>query len=356
MEKRVRNRKKRFVALIALIGIIVNGLAGCQMPPKMERYEIQYFDVFDTVTTVIAYAKSKEEFEKQAEIIYAELKNYHMLYDIYHDYEGINNIKTINDNAGTQPVKVEPQIIELLKLAEDMSRKTDGKINVAYGSVLSIWHQYRTNGLDNPEEAKLPDKEELKQAAVHTDRNKIQIDERASTVYLEEKEMSLDVGAIGKGYAAQKAAEAGRKAGMTSFLINVGGNIVTEGTREDGSAWILGIQNPDTESKEAYVLKVKLAGETLVTSGNYQRYYEVDGTKYHHIIHPDTNMPADYFASVSIITKDSGIADALSTAVYNMPLEDGKALIEEMEETEAMWILNDGTKVYTDGLQKYIVD
>ena len=351
-----KKQRKVLTAFLLMLCATMNTLTACQSSSRMERYEIQYLDLFDTVTTLIAYAESEEAFTRQAEVIYSELKTYHELYDIYHDYEGINNIKTINDMAGKEPVQVDKKVIDLLVLSKDMYEKTDGKVNVAYGSVLSVWHKYRTEGLLNPDKAKLPDKKELEAAAVFTDIGKVQIDEDASTVYLEEKEMSLDVGAIGKGYAAGKAAEAGRDAGMTSFLLNVGGNIVTEGTKEDGMPWMLGIQNPDTDSKETYVLKVKLNGDTLVTSGNYQRFYEVDGKQYHHIINPDTGMPADYFVSVSIITKDSGIADALSTAVYNMPLEQGKKLLESMEDTEAVWILEDGTKVYTEGLHTYLVE
>ena len=350
-----KKHRKVFIILFLMLNVTMNMLTACQFSSGMQRYEIQYFDVFDTVTTIIAYAESEEEFKIQAEVIYSELKKYHMLYDIYHDYEGINNIKTINDKAGQQPVQVDKKVTDLLILAKEMYEKTDGKVNVAYGSVLSVWHKYRTEGLLNPDKAKLPDKKELEEAAVFTDINKVWIDEETSTVYLQEERMSLDVGAIGKGYAAQMAANAGREAGMTSFLLNVGGNIVTEGTREDGSPWTLGIQNPDTDSKEAYVLKVGLNGDTLVTSGNYQRYYEVDGKQYHHIINPDTGMPADYFASVSVITKDSGIADALSTAVYNMPLEQGIELLETMPDTEAVWILKDGKKVYTSGLKKYLI-
>ncbi len=347
--------KRTLAAIMSVIFVLAGMLTGCQTTSKLERYEIQYMDVFDTVTTIIAYSESEEEFREQAEAVYSELKTYHELYDIYNDYAGINNMKTINDKAGMEPVEVDKKIIELLVLAKEMYEKTDGKINVAYGSVLSVWHKYRTEGLDNPENAKLPSMAELEQAAQYTDINKVVIDVEASTVYLEEKGMSLDVGAIGKGYAAQKAGEAAKNAGMTSFLISVGGNIVSEGTRADGASWKLGIQNPDTESSKAYVLKVALNGDTLVTSGNYQRFYLVDGKQYHHIINPDTKMPADYFAAVSIITKDSGIADALSTAVYNMPLEDGKAFIETLEDTEAIWILEDGSQIYTEGFEKYIV-
>ncbi len=346
--------KKRTIRAIAMFLTIILIITGCQTTPKLERYEIQYLNLFDTVTSIIAYTETEEIFNEMVKLLYEELQSYHKLYDIYKDYDGINNIKTINDNAGIQPVKVDEKIIDLLILAKEMYEKTDGKINVASGSVLSIWHKYRNEGIENPQNAKLPSMEELKEASSHTNINQLIIDKENATVYLEDSQMSLDVGAIGKGFATQKASEFAKKMGMTNFLISVGGNIVSEGTRVDGSAWLLGIQNPDTESKEAYVEKVALSGETLVTSGNYQRYYTVDGKQYHHIIDMDTLMPSNYFASVSIITKNSGMADALSTAVYNMPLEEGISFIENMEDTEGYWILKDGTKVYTDGFVDYI--
>lgn len=338
------------VRLLVMAVVVTGTLSGCQINGRLKRYEIQYFDVFDTVTSVIAYAESEEEFSGQAAQIYAELKRYHELYDIYNEYEGINNIKTINDKAGMEAVRADERIMELLLFSKVMYEATEGRINVAYGSVLKLWHTYRTEGLENPENAAIPTKEELNRAAAYTDIDRVILDEAASSVYLADKEMSLDVGAVGKGYAAQKAAEAARAAGMTSFLISVGGNVVVEGVRADGTPWQVGIQNPDTEAKEAYIAKIALhSGEALVTSGNYQRFYIVDGKRYHHIINPDTNMPAEYFASVSVLAKDSGVADALSTALYNMPLTEGMALVEALEDTEAMWILEDGEQICTDG-------
>lgn len=331
---------------------------------KINRYQGQIFDVFDTVTEVIGYAGSEEEFSDQIKQLQEKLQYYHKLYDIYHDYEGINNIKTINDNAGIQPVKVDPEIINLLKLGQDMYDRTNGQINIAYGSVLRVWHEYREEGIAEPEHAKVPDMELLKEKAEHTDIRQLVIDEENSTVYLTDPEMSLDVGSIGKGYAVQKTAEYAREEmGIEHLSLSVGGNICVIGGRIDGEPWKIGIQNPKAESglwdsagtsTEAYVKVVGLTDKCIVTSGNYQRYYEVDGTRYCHIIDPDTNMPADYFDSVSIICEDSGLADALSTSVYNMEFTEGLALIEALTDVEAMWILSDGSIAYSSGFEEYL--
>ena len=113
------------------------------------------------------------------------------------------------------------------------------------------------------------------------------------------------------------------------------------------------IQNPDTDAAQAYVEKVSVKDASVVTSGNYQRYYTVDGKRYCHIIDPDTLMPADKFSSVTIITQDSGIADAYSTAVFNMTLEDGMKFVNGLDNVEAMWILLDGSMEYSKGFEQY---
>ena len=321
---------------------------------KLERYTASFFDVFDTKTDIIAYSTDKELFTEQSAALKEKLKHYHRLFDIYNDYEGINNIKTINDHAGVAPVVVDSEIIALLKLSKEMYKQTNGQMNVAMGSVLKIWHNYREEASNNPAEAKVPPMDILEEANKYTDIDKIIIDEGASTVYLADEKMSIDVGSIGKGYAVERMAEYAKELGMTSVLLSVGGNICAVGTKFDGSAWRVGIQNPDTSSKDPHVEMVNIADVSVVTSGDYQRYYVVDGERYCHIIDGDTLMPADYFTSVSVILKDSGVADALSTSVFNMPFEEGLAFVNGLEGVEAIWVMYDGSLKYSDGFDKYI--
>lgn len=325
-------------------------------PVEQTRYTATFLDVFDTKTDIIGYGTSQEAFTEQVGLLKEKMVYYNELYDIYHNYDGINNIKTINDNAGIAPVEVDPEIIRLLQFSKEMYARTNGQINIAMGSVLSIWHDYREAGSADPANAKLPPMEELVAASGHTDIEDIIIDEEASTVYLRDPAMSLDVGSIGKGYAVERIAEYARELGMEHILLSVGGNICAVGTRLDGTDWRLGIQNPDLDSEEAYLRKVDVADACVVTSGNYQRYYMVDGERYCHIIDPDTQMPADYFASVSIITADSGMADALSTAVYNMPYEEGIAFVNRLDGVEAMWIMEDGSIRYSENFEAYIAE
>ena len=321
-----------------------------------KKYDASFFDVFDTITYVIGYSTSKEEFEGQVALLKEKLEYYHRLYDIYNDYEGISNIKTINDNAGIAPVAVSKDIVDLLLYSKKMYEETKGQMNVAMGSVLKIWHDYRDAGTNNPANASLPPMEDLQEASVYCDIEQIVINEEELTVFLQDENMSIDVGSIGKGYAVQRVGEYAKEIGMESLLLSVGGNVYAVGSKIDGSDWRVGIQNPDSKSDEAYVRKVDVSDVSVVTSGDYQRYYVVDGEHYCHIIDSDTLMPADYFASVSIICKDSGRADALSTSVFNMPFEEGLAFVNGLEDVEAMWILSDGTVEYSEGFELYVAD
>ncbi len=349
---------KQYFPAIAAILLVVLGLllSYYQSSTKQEQYKVNYIDVFDTATQFIGYADSEEEFKEHAEILKEQLQNYHKLYNIYNNYEGLNNLRTINRNAGIAPVEVDQEIIDLLKFSIELYELTDGQINIAMGSVLSIWHTYRTNGINDPANASLPSIERLQEAAQHTDINNIIIDEEASTVYLADPEMSLDVGSIGKGYAVQMVAEYARELGYDNLVINVGGNVAAVGNRADGTNWKFGIQNPDLEDENSLLKTVSFSDSCLVTSGDYQRYYTVNDVEYCHIIDPDTLMPADYFKSVSIITEDSGMADALSTALFNMEYEEGLSLINSIEGAEAIWVFEDGSIKYSSNFQDYIVE
>lgn len=343
---------------VFLIAAALAGLCACSAEPQKTRYSKAYLEFFDTVTQIVGYETDEETFTQNCEKVYSLLEEYHQLTDIYHSYEGVNNVRTINRNAGKEPVKVDEKLIDLLEFSKEMCGFTGGKCNIAMGSVLSIWHKYREAGISDPWTAELPPMESLKEAAQHCDIDRLVIDREAGTVYLDDPDMSLDLGAAAKGYAVEKAAQLLIGEGITSgYSLNVGGNVRTIGTKSDGTDWAAGIQNPDTDDAEKpYIVRLKLNGAALVTSGNYQRYYEVDGVRYHHIIDPDTLMPLNNFDSVSILCGDSGMADALSTALFNMTIPDGKELLSAMDGVEAIWVLPDGSYECTDGFSALIID
>ena len=192
---------------------------------SQDKYSIEYIDLFDTQTEIVGYETDGETFAEDAAFIKDRLTYYNQLYDIYNSYDGINNIKTINDNAGVAPVEVSQDIIDLIKFGNEMYYETDGKINIAMGAVLSIWHNYREAGLDDVENASLPSNAELEEAATHTDIENVIIDESAKTVFLSDAQMSLDVGGIAKGYAVEKVVQEAKEKGIDHLLLNVGGNI-----------------------------------------------------------------------------------------------------------------------------------
>ena len=330
-------------------------LFSCKKEKPLEKFNSYSFDYFDTVTTITGYAESKEEFDRIAAEILAELGDYHRLFTIYHRFEGMENLCTVNElvNGSHRTVTVDRRIIDLLLYAKEMHALTNGRINIAMGSVLSIWHDYRTEGINDVTAAKLPPMEELQEAAKHTDIQNLIIDEEASTVTITDPKMKLDVGAIAKGYAVEMVAQSLEKKGITGYVINVGGNVRTVGSKPEGEGWTVGIEDPMDTSAD-YIAYLSLSGESLVTSGSYQRYYLVDGERYHHIIHPDTLMPAEGFLSVSILTPHSGNGDALSTALFCMPLEEGLALIESLPNTEAQWVLSDGSIRTSSGWSNYL--
>lgn len=325
-------------------------LSGCsRIPgPTQKQYTATFLTLFDTVTTIVGYGESEEAFQEKVQPIHDHLEQYHRLFDIYHEYDGISNLKTINDQAGVQPVKVDAAIIEMLMDCKAYYEMTNGMVNAAMGSVLQLWHEARNEGINNPANAAVPEMEALKEAALHMDFAGVEIDEQASTVYITDPKVQLDVGAIAKGWATQKAAQAAQE----GMLISVGGNVCATGPKDtEGTPWVIGIQDPDATDKNLHTLY--LTKGAVVTSGDYQRTYVVEGKPYHHIIDPQTLMPSAYWRSVTIVCEDSGLADALSTALFLMPYEQGKVLVEECG-AEAFWVDLEGKESMTSGFQKMI--
>lgn len=353
----MKHHKASIVLLISTL-LLTFLLSSCNGTPQETKFTEYSLDYFDTATTITGYTPDRETFDAICDDILAQLAEYHKLYTIYHRYEGMENLCTINEleNGIHRTVTVDRRIVDMLLYAKEMYAKTNGKLNIAMGSVLSIWHDYRTAGLDDPSNAELPPMEVLSEAALHTNINDLIIDENACTVWLADPRMTLDVGAIAKGYAVEMTARMLEERGISGFVINVGGNVRTVGTKPGGELWLAGIENPVPDAEEPYVAYLGLAGESIVTSGSYQRFYIVDGKNYHHIIDAETLLPADRYLSVSIVCKDSALGDALSTALFCMTPEDGLALIESIPDAEALWIMTDESRQQSSGFATYLTE
>lgn len=308
---------KKLALLFSLL-LLLPVLGGC----GKQKYTNTAYDLFDTEITLLAACDEQSTFDEMWEICIGRLKELNRAFDIYNPDPDGNNLCTVNAAAGQGPVEVSEDILELLSFGKEAYQITGGQVNIAMGSVLSIWHDARENTHAVPEMAA------LRAAAEHCDPAGIVINWEMNTVYLADGEMQLDVGAIAKGWAAQQAVKALEAAGYTDFVLSAGGNVVARGVNTENKAWTVGIQDPD--NTDTYFAKMSLNNKAAVTSGGYLRYLEVDGVKYHHIIDPDTLMPADFVKSATVISKDSGLADALSTACFLMPAEDAMALADQL--------------------------
>jgi thiamine biosynthesis lipoprotein len=371
--------------------------------PKQSYTYNAIVEYFNTSVTVIGYEATQDEFAKVSQEAVDLLGEYHRLFDIYNEYDGIVNLCTLNKlvDGQHQKLKVDRRIIDMLLYAKEMYTLTDGRMNVAMGSVLSIWHDYRDAGSLQPVDAQLPPMDKLTEAAKHTDINSIVIDEVNSTVWISDPYTKLDVGAIAKGYAVERVAEMLEKNEKTSYALNIGGNIRTIGYKGNGDKWKTGIRDPKGDMYD-YNEYVALVNESIVTSGSYERYYIVytgancrecdwiyyqnigipeqgvsPGTRpgkltssvrcpdcgskirrtseeFHHIIDRETLMPADRgYLSVSVICKDSGMGDGLSTALFCMDLDEALAFVNSLDGVEAMFVTEDEVKHYSNGFKNY---
>lgn len=297
---------------------------------------------FNTQSRIFIYGDQDEKtVDKYVKICDEVLGYYHKLFDIYYGYAGINNINDINKNAGNKAVTVDAAMIDFLEYCKELYAITSGKTNIMLGSVLKIWHLCREDasrdfGYLDPQY--LPTEAELGEAAKHTSIDLLVIDREASTVYISDPEASIDVGAIAKGYAVDVLYQRLKAEGANSVVLNIGGNIRSIGVDPNGDTWEVGITNPDKSSDESLLCRIKMGDASLVTSGNYERYFISNDVKYHHIIDPGTNMPAAYFSAISIIAQNSALADALSTALFCMSYEEGLALVNSIGGVEVIWV------------------
>lgn len=324
----------RRIACLAAALLLAAGLSGC----GAKRYQATWFDLFDSVIKVTAYCDSRTEWEEQSQALHDDLMRYHQLFDIYNHYDGITNLADLNNAAGGAPVVVEDAVMELLSLGKEMYTETNGCCNIAAGAVLNLWHDAR-------ETERLPDDDALKDAAQHCGIDDLVLDPDAGTVQLTDPDLRIDAGSLAKGWAIETAARAAQARGLENALIDAGSNIRAIGTHADGSPWVAGVTAPWDEDGQNMAEVTLADGQSLVTSADTQRYFMVDGVRYSHLIDLNTLYPATYFREVSVLCRDGGVGDALSTGLYCMPLEEGQKLVASLDGVEAIWYGADGETV-----------
>ncbi|MFO8065792.1 MAG: FAD:protein FMN transferase [Spirochaetota bacterium] len=313
-------------------------LAGCSNTPSEPETETQL--VLGTTVTMRIYegatnAAFERAFDRVEEIEERMSTN-------TTDYSSTELIE-VNENAGDRPVEVSEDTFYVVKRALEYSEMTEGAFDVTIGPLVDLW------GIGT-EYAAVPSDDEIEELLPKVDYTKVQIDEEAQTIFLPEEGMGLDVGGIAKGYAAEEAARILREEGIEHALLDFGGNILAMGVKPDGSEWKIGVQNP-LEDRGEFLGIVEDEAMTVVTSGDYERFFEEDGTRYHHIINSKTGKPArSGLSSVSIVSEDSTGADALSTAAYAMGIERGVELIESLEGIEAAFVTQERGVYMTSGM------
>ena len=349
---------KKIISVALLLSVLLTLLASCEQilpteqnkPQSGKTQSVTWYEYFGTVSVVQSFGgDSEESFAATSAKVKALLEEYHKLYDIYHTYTDINNIKTINDNAGIAPVEVDRRIIDMLKFSVEMYELTGGEVNVMMGAVLRLWHDAREGNGDGT--YSLPEDSALIEASLHTSISSLVIDEKNGTVFITDPNASLDVGAIAKGYATDKIADeiiSDKSLSSDGYVLNIGGNIKMIGSKM-GEDWRIGITNPDKTSNKKYATMISASDTSIVTSGDYERYFVVDGQSYHHIIDKDTLYPAKNYHSITIVTKSSALADALSTALFSMDKNEGYNFIANLDGVEAYWISATGNPVASKG-------
>lgn len=298
-------------------------------------------EFFDTFIGMTAYTYSQEEFDSHFNTIFEEFGRLHRLFTTFEQVEGINNLYTVNAMAGITPVEVDPIITELILLSKEAYHQTRGATNIFLGPVIHIWHTYR---MANAEA--LPDPEALQQANLFTNIDNVIIDEENNTVFLAEANMRLDVGSIGKGFAIEQANQLARELGLVHFIISVGGDSVLAAAPPGRDNWTVGITSPWGGHADI----ISTQNMAVFTSGTYARRFIVDGVIYSHIIDPVTLMPADRYASITVLHESPIYAEIISLALFMMDIDEGKELLDELG-GEALWIFPDGEMVYTTGYQ-----
>ena len=298
---------------------------GCHLPSKSEPMTKTGF-YFDTVITITLYNYSEESLLDDC---FSIAEKYEKMFSATLPDSEISNI----NQAKGSPVTVSDETIALLKKGLEYCELSNGGFDITIGKLSSLW-----NFTDN-EDGSLPDPDAIAEAVSTVNYQNIHIS--GNEVTLSNPKTAIDLGGIAKGYIADQMKAYLNENGITSGTINLGGNVLCLGPKSDGSNYRIGIQRPfDTQGTAAAVVEVQ--GETVVSSGIYERYFERDGTIYHHILNPDTGYPYEnQLLGVTIICPNSVDGDGLSTTCFSLGLEDGMDFIETLKDTEAVFITKD---------------
>jgi len=314
-------------------------LSTCSQP-QSSRTE---FVLGATVCTITLFEQGKDSIYRD---IFSRLREIENLMSVNIPS---SDVSRINAAAGIEPVQVHDDVFKVIERALYYAQLSGGAFDPSVGPLVSLWGVGSNN-------ARVPSQAEIEKVLPLINWRDIELDPQTKSVYLKNRGMSLDLGAIAKGYAADEAAVIIKKANIDRSIIDLGGNILILGEKKDGSLWKVGVQDPDG-SRGSYIGILQITEQTVVTSGVYERFFEEEGTRYHHIFSPSNGFPvSNGLLSVTIIAHNSTNADALSTAVFVLGYEKGMSLIESLSETEAIFIFEDRSVRKTAGADFTLTD
>ena len=283
--------------------------------------------------TVIA--ENKEIGNQAIEQAITEVKR---IEELLSTFKTSSQANEINDQAGIKPVKVDREVLQLISRANKISAITDGAFDITYGSIdKSLWNF-------DLKMTSLPDQETALKTVDLINYHHVLINDEECTVMLKNKGMRIGFGGIGKGYAADKAKQILQNLGIKSGIVNAAGDLITWGEQLNGSAWTIGIADPEQSSRPFSSLNI--SNMAIATSGNYEKFVIIDGKRYSHTIDPKTGLPVSGIKSVSIICPSAELADALATPVVVMGVKVGLNLINQLKHVECV-IIDDYDKLYT---------
>jgi thiamine biosynthesis lipoprotein len=245
-----------------------------------------------------------------------------------------SQLNEINEKSGLAPVRVDPELMALIQSSLEISRVSNGAFDPTIGVISRLWN------FSGPEGPRLPSPEEINQALHKVDWKKVQILPERSEIYLPEQGMAMDLGGISKGYALNQAEQIIKSTGIKSALINAGGDITAFGGKGPGVPWKIGIQDPRDTS--TIVATVDIESGSVFTSGDYQRYFEKDGIRYHHILDPKTGFPASEVESVSVVAPDGVRAEGLSAGIFVLGPQRGGSFLDKMNNVSGLIVDSNG--------------
>ena len=324
------------ISILLLVSLL---MSGCSQAPAVKEITRSGF-FFDTLVSITIYGTDDKSLLDES---FELCKKYDRMLSMTVDSSDIARI----NNAGTNPVHVSQETLDILDAAAEYNRLSDGKLDVSLGPVTKLWTEAR-------EENRLPEGDLIKEAMTHTGLDKITVDRDMMCVYKSDPDAAIDIGALGKGYVGDRLREMLISRGVRSAVISLGGNIVTIGSKPNGTAFVIGIKKPFSADNEV-AADLSVWDRSVVTSGVYERYINIDKRIYHHILDPKTGYPAATDIMSATIISDSSIeGDALSTICLLYGLDDAMRLINKTPGTEAIFITWDNELHSTGGASLYL--